>query len=587
MNPAVLASALLAATTAGEPAARDVVVSVYQGPCREGDFAANLAVVRRVSAEALKRGSQFVAFPECFLSGYSSPEEVQRGARELGDPGLQELVADTAHHDMVVLVGMARKDGGRLYNSELVIHKGKLLGIYDKVFLTGGDSGRLGFTPGTTVPVFSAHGIRFAVQVCHDSSLPYVAMVARMQGAQLLFSPHFNEIGASAADDHRKWVRSCHVGLAAQFKMVVARPNVVKADRPGMIGAGDSFILSPQGLPLAEAGLHKTGLITATITQAMFRSPYVWADLQETPAWLREQAAQMLTSYRKPTDDADLAYWLDNMVVHHGFSGQEVSEATGLSLDEVAQAMVRLKVAGRVAPARKPGDPLRVMPYPGGRHPRIGFLEGAVMPQRDTKVSVFAPWEGGGYAVVDVPEAVWSNLGLTYLAHTHVLSIWDRAGIKLPRQEWTRRPDGTLEMERVLPNGVAFGTRVEPTATDVRMVIWLRNGMADTLTDLRVQNCIMLAGAPGFRAQTNTNKVFRSPFSAAGSDDGKRWIITAWSPVDRCWGNEQCPCLHSDPKFPDCAPGATVRVRGRLWFYEGTDVEGEIKRLAGTGWDRE
>jgi hypothetical protein len=34
----------------------------------------------------------------------------------------------------------------------------------------------------------------------------------------------------------------------------------------------------------------------------------------------------------------------------------------------------------------------RVLPYPGGRHPRVGFLDGAIDPQRGTKASVFAPW---------------------------------------------------------------------------------------------------------------------------------------------------------------------------------------------------
>jgi hypothetical protein len=36
--------------------------------------------------------------------------------------------------------------------------------------------------------------------------------------------------------------------------------------------------------------------------------------------------------------------------------------------------------------------------------------------------------------------------------------------------------------------------------------------------------------------------------------------------------------MHSDPIFPDCQPGKTVRVRGGLWFYEGDDIYGEIER---------
>ena len=76
---------------------------------------------------------------------------------------------------------------------------------------------------------------------------------------------------------------------------------------------------------------------------------------------------------------------------------------------------------------------------------------------------------------VDLPEAIFSNLGLIYLAHTHVPTLWDRQGITLPRQEWNRRADGTLVGERVLPNGIAFGAKLMPAPTAVRMELWLRN----------------------------------------------------------------------------------------------------------------
>ena len=206
------------------------------------------------------------------------------------------------------------------------------------------------------------------------------------------------------------------------------------------------------------------------------------------------------------------------------------------------------------------------------------------MPQRETKVSVFTPWDDGGYVVVDVPEAIFSNLGLTYLAHTHIPTLWDLQGLSLPRLEWQRRADGSFASERTLPNGIAFGANVRPTTTEVRMDLWLRNGTKAKLTGLRVQNCVMLGYAPGFAAQTNTNKVFQPPYAAVRSEDGRRWVITAWEPVQRCWGNEQCPCLHSDPQFPDCEPGATQHLRGWLSFYEGTEIEAEFQRIEGTLW---
>jgi hypothetical protein len=286
-------------------------------------------------------------------------------------------------------------------------------------------------------------------------------------------------------------------------------------------------------------------------------------------------------NHRKPNSDAELRFWLENMVWHHRFTPAEITAATGLSADDIAAVLKKFDIRADNKPKR-PGTSLLMLPYPGGRHPRIGFLEGAIRPQRETKFSVFCPWDETSYVVVDVPEAIWSNLGLTYLAHTHVPTIWTKQNIELPALEWSRSADGMLTLERKLPNGIAFSAKVWPIADQkiVGMELTLTNGTKEKLSDLRVQVCAMLKGAAGFEQQTNDNKVFTGPFAACKSADGKRWIIAAWEPLHRAWGNAKCPCLHSDPKFPDTAPGETQRIRGLLSFHEGAEIEAEQKRLA-------
>jgi hypothetical protein len=225
-----------------------------------------------------------------------------------------------------------------------------------------------------------------------------------------------------------------------------------------------------------------------------------------------------------------------------------------------------------------------VFPYPGGRHPRIGFLDGAVHPQRETKFSVFTPWDDQSYVVVDLPEAIWSNLGLTYLAHTHVPTIWTKRNATLETLEWTRGARGSLSSQRRLPNGITFAAAIVPTPDSVLMTLKLTNGTGSALSDLRVQQCVMLKGATGFTRQTNDNKVLEKPYAACRSDDGRHWVITAWTPCDRVWANPPCPCLHSDPKFPDCPPGETRLVRGWLSFYEGANPAAEFQRIDKSGW---
>jgi peptidoglycan/xylan/chitin deacetylase (PgdA/CDA1 family) len=301
----------------------------------------------------------------------------------------------------------------------------------------------------------------------------------------------------------------------------------------------------------------------------------------------RLAAGQVDTDARPARSDAELRGWLTSMLVHHRYTPTEAGAALGLTDDEVNAAAKRLGVS-----ADRPDGPRPVvLPYPGGRHPRAGFLDGAIRPRRETKVSLFAPWADGGYAVADVPEAVWHNTPsgrrkLLFLAHTHVPTVWDEQGQTLPPLEWAAKPDGSFEVARTLPNKVTLASRVTPGRDGTRMEFTVTNGSSATLTGLDVQMCVMLKGLAGFELASNDNKLFQPPFAAARDASGRRWVITGWERCKRAWGNPPCPCLHSDPRVPDCPPSESRSVRGWASFYEGPDIQAELKRLAGVAFGR-
>ena len=306
---------------------------------------------------------------------------------------------------------------------------------------------------------------------------------------------------------------------------------------------------------------------------------------------MRIAASRTLTNVRKPIVQTELKYWLENMAVYHQYTDSEITSATGLDGREIQAALKRFGLTNqRLTPPHNLGQ-LRVLPYPGGRHPRSGFRDGAIRPQRETKCSVFLPWKTGGYVVLDVPEAIWMNKEdgreLLYLAHTHVTTHWERRKIDLERLEWTRHANGTLSMQRRLPNGVSFGTEIEPEKESVRMKMWLENRSDKALSGLKVQACAMLAYAKGFEQQTRDNKQFMPAYSIVHNKERTRWIIYAWRPISRSWGNVQVPCLHSDPQFPDCAPGETKYLRGWISFFSGKNVDAELRRIEQLNWWRE
>jgi peptidoglycan/xylan/chitin deacetylase (PgdA/CDA1 family) len=291
---------------------------------------------------------------------------------------------------------------------------------------------------------------------------------------------------------------------------------------------------------------------------------------------------------RPAKSDAELHGWLFSMLVHHRYTPAEAGAALGLTADEVNSAAKRLNITTERPDGLRPG----VLPYPGGRHPRAGFLDGAIRPRRETKVSLFAPWADGGYAVADIPEAVWHRKlagprKLLFLAHTHIPTVWDELGETLPSLEWATTPDNSFEVSRPLPNKVTLTSRVTPGRDGTRMEFSVSNGSSEMLTGLDIQMCVMLKSLKGFELQSNDNKVFRLPFAAARDTSGRRWIITAWDGCRRAWGNAPCPCLHSDPRVPDCPPGGSRSVRGWASFYEGPDIQAELKRLAAVAFGKD
>ena len=273
----------------------------------------------------------------------------------------------------------------------------------------------------------------------------------------------------------------------------------------------------------------------------------------------------------------DPAFWLDNMVRHHGYTWREASEVCGWSVTDVKSNMAQLNIELAKPAAEAADGRIRVMPYPGTRETRRGFFAN-VDAQRGTKASVFLPWDPASYIVIDLPEAIFSQKRLLFLAHTDVPTIWNEQNVVIENEDWTRLPDGSLRLERELPNKVTFGAAIAGVTNGVEMELWLRNGSEQALPGLRTQICNLLKGAAPLNDQTVTNKIFRCPAAAVRATGGNRWVITAWERCGKAWGHPLVPCLHADPVLPDCAPGQTVRVRGQLWFYQGDDIEAELDR---------
>jgi len=271
-------------------------IGSWQGQVAENDFDSNLDKVRRVVRESQPMGLDFLCFPETFLSGYHT-ESVRQSSTTLDNPRLETFIAESASHDTVILVGMSERAGEKIYNTQLVIHRGKLLGKYRKIMLTSYDA--IVFTPGKDLPVFEAKGIKFGVVICNDTSFVEPALCLRWKGARLLFTPHFDEIRPQGWDtplgrvtfaDHRRMVLNNQAGLATLLKMVVVRSDVIHFGPDGL-GCGDSNIWNMDGMCVAEGILFNECIVQAEFNQDIFLQEH-WIDWRQVPLHLLDQILQ-------------------------------------------------------------------------------------------------------------------------------------------------------------------------------------------------------------------------------------------------------------------------------------------------------
>ena len=259
----LLPASLLQAAENAEQAAspRFVRIGHYQCVCRQGDFEANLATVRKGLAQAVDAKLDIVSFPECFLTGYFSKEKDARDHTFAADsPEMKRVLDLTAGCDTVLLVGFNELREGKLYNTVAVIERGRLLGRYSKALPYEGY-----FQPGREFTVFEKKGLKFGIVICSDGGYIEPTRILALKGARLIFAPHFNFVPDPL--QHNMTVRSDHIARAVENGVYFLRANNVVTGtrleglRDSGQGYGDSYLLDPNGQVVAGAGLFHEHLM--------------------------------------------------------------------------------------------------------------------------------------------------------------------------------------------------------------------------------------------------------------------------------------------------------------------------------------
>ena len=163
-----------------------------------GDIDGNLTLIRRARAKAAARGADLVVFPELMLVGYPPEDLVLKPAlAEEARRAVDGLALETADGGPGMIVGTPwRERDGRLFNTAVLLHRGRLAGrvakhvlpnygVFDekRVFETGAAPGPLAFS----LP--DGEAIRLGVMLGEDMWVQDVAEGLGESGAEILVVP--------------------------------------------------------------------------------------------------------------------------------------------------------------------------------------------------------------------------------------------------------------------------------------------------------------------------------------------------------------------------------------------------------------
>lgn len=251
---------------------------------RVADVDHNICQIKKLIEEAAAKGCGAVCFPELSVTAYTCGDLfLNRTLIAAAQQGLARLMEETAHLDILCVVGVPVAVGASLFNCAAVFLRGRLLGLPAKSHIPNygefyearyfapapqegwevsfaGQKALLG--QGLLFPCGNVEGLTMGVEICEDlwGPAPPSARLCK-NGATLIFNPSCSDEVAGKAAYRQDMVRTWSGHTISAYVYTDAGAGESTGD---LVFAGHNIIAENAGL-LAESALFSTGLTLAEV----------------------------------------------------------------------------------------------------------------------------------------------------------------------------------------------------------------------------------------------------------------------------------------------------------------------------------
>jgi predicted amidohydrolase len=238
-----------------------LTLSLAQIDVAQGDPAANLKKAAAWTAEAARRGSDLIVFPEMWTTGCDWDNIDALASQQ--EPVLAEIAALAKKHKLWLNGSMlALDEAGKLTNTSILYNpSGKQAGLYRKIHLFGIMNEDQYLTPGQHLTTVETAWGQNGLAICYDLRFAEMFRAYALKGVNMVYLP--------SAWPHP---RLAHWRTLLRARAIENQMYMVAVNRVGNDGAYDFFghsaIIDPWGNAVVEGGQSEL-LLTAAIETSL------------------------------------------------------------------------------------------------------------------------------------------------------------------------------------------------------------------------------------------------------------------------------------------------------------------------------
>jgi predicted amidohydrolase len=238
-----------------------LTIATFQGRAIYEDIQQSLATVKKKLDWAEAEKIDILCFPECYLQGYLLDETTaQKMSIDLNSSEFQAILK-TLQSETTIILGLIERESKLIYNTAVVIEKGKVKGKYRKHNLLKKENH---FTPGTQSPIFEKNGVKYGINICSDTRLSTSILEMTNKGARLLFFLINNSLPHDVALKWKNEHVKCWVERAKESRCWICAADVIEESETNT-GFGFTTIIDPNGKVVKSAEYLNEGILKQVI----------------------------------------------------------------------------------------------------------------------------------------------------------------------------------------------------------------------------------------------------------------------------------------------------------------------------------